>query len=160
MPRVMIIGCGELGTRVAALWRAKGVQVSALARTPTSAAILREQDIQTVNGDLDDARSLNALAVDGTILYYFVPPRFQGTQDLRMRTFTKAVMQSPRRMVHLSTKGVYGDCCGAWIDEERPANPQQDRARRRRDGECVVQAWAEKLNVPLLILRVAGIYGP
>lgn len=156
----MIIGCGALGARVAALWHAKGARVSALARSTTSVARLQGQGLQTVDGDLDDVRSLAKLAVDDAILYYFVPPLSQGIKDLRMRAFAEAVIQPPRRMVYLSTTGVYGDCGGAWIDEDRPANPQHDRGRRRRDGECVAQAWAQKHHVPLVILRVAGIYGP
>jgi nucleoside-diphosphate-sugar epimerase len=60
----------------------------------------------------------------------------------------------------ISTTGVYGDCKGAWIDESTPLNPTADRAFRRADAEQQVQQFCQQLNIPLVILRVAGIYGP
>ncbi len=66
----------------------------------------------------------------------------------------------PARLVLISTTGVYGGCGGQWIDEQRPPNPQTDRARRRLAAERALQAWGEEVGVPIMILRVAGIYGP
>lgn len=65
-----------------------------------------------------------------------------------------------RRIVYISTTGVYGDCGGDWVDETRPANPQVDRAFRRHDAEQQLQAWHAAGGGELVILRVAGIYGP
>ena len=76
----------------------------------------------------------------------------QGSKD-RRRTH-------PRRLVLISTSGVYGDCQGDWVDETRTPNPQTDRARRRLDAEHIAHAWATHDGFPLSILRVPGIYGP
>jgi nucleoside-diphosphate-sugar epimerase len=46
------------------------------------------------------------------------------------------------------------------VDETREANPQVDRARRRWDAEQALRAWRERGGGELVILRVAGIYGP
>ena len=64
----------------------------------------------------------------------------------------------PRRLVYLSTSGVYGDCAGAWIDESRAPRPQTDRARRRLDAEEAVSEWGARSKVEIVILRVPGIY--
>ena len=64
----------------------------------------------------------------------------------------------PRRLVYLSTSGVYGDCGGDWVDESRPLAPQSDRARRRVDAEQCLEAFCNERNVKLTILRVPGIY--
>jgi nucleoside-diphosphate-sugar epimerase len=64
------------------------------------------------------------------------------------------------RIVYISTSGVYGDCAGEWVDEGRPANPQVDRAQRRYDAEQRLRAWRRKGHGEVIILRVAGIYGP
>jgi nucleoside-diphosphate-sugar epimerase len=64
------------------------------------------------------------------------------------------------RIVYISTTGVYGDCQGDWVDESRPPNPQVDRARRRYDAERQLQAWRAAGGGEVVVLRVAGIYGP
>ncbi len=64
----------------------------------------------------------------------------------------------PRRLVYISTTGVYGDCGGEWIDESRPCMPATDRARRRVDAERVLAAWGRRRGVTVSILRAPGIY--
>jgi nucleoside-diphosphate-sugar epimerase len=64
------------------------------------------------------------------------------------------------RLVLISTTGVYGDCAGRWIDESEPPRPATDRTRRRLDAECSAQCWGCRTGVPVIVLRVPGIYGP
>jgi nucleoside-diphosphate-sugar epimerase len=63
-------------------------------------------------------------------------------------------------VVYISTTGVYGDCGGAWVDETWPARPAVDRARRRWDAEQTLSRWSRHTGCELVVLRVAGIYGP
>ena len=78
-----------------------------------------------------------------------------------MRRFLAALPEGAKpRIVYISTTGVYGDCRGAWVDEHHPANPQVDRARRRRDAELQLLRWRDANRGEVIILRVAGIYGP
>lgn len=63
-------------------------------------------------------------------------------------------------VVYISTSGVYGDCAGEWVDENRRPQPLTQRARRRLDAEQQLQAWAQRSGQRLAILRVPGIYGP
>jgi nucleoside-diphosphate-sugar epimerase len=62
--------------------------------------------------------------------------------------------------VAISTSGVYGDRRGALVNEDTPPHPQVDRARRRLDMERQLREWTDEHGVPLVILRVGGIYGP
>jgi nucleoside-diphosphate-sugar epimerase len=64
----------------------------------------------------------------------------------------------PRRIVYISTTGVYGNCHGAWIDETRPTNAESARAKRRVDAEHRLQKWGRKHRVAITILRAPGIY--
>ncbi|MCE3232857.1 MAG: NAD(P)-dependent oxidoreductase [Rickettsiaceae bacterium] len=57
---------------------------------------------------------------------------------------------------YLSTTGVYGDHDGAWVDENTPTNPFNDRSRWRADAEA---AWLNS-DLPTHIFRLSGIYGP
>ncbi|HES77195.1 MAG TPA: NAD-dependent epimerase/dehydratase family protein, partial [bacterium] len=65
----------------------------------------------------------------------------------------------PRRIVYISTSGVYGDCDGAWVDEARPVHPGNARSRRRVDAEQQLHDFARRHAVALVVLRVPGIYG-
>lgn len=159
---VFIVGCGYTGFRVAQREQERGAHVRALMRSRARAEHLHAAGIEPVPGDLDDRASLTALSLDGAVIYYFVPPPAHGVDDPRLHAFLDAVERHgrPHRLVLLSTTGVYGDCAGMWIDEERPPNPQTDRARRRLAAEQGLHAWAHAHGVPFTILRVAGIYGP
>ena len=63
-------------------------------------------------------------------------------------------------MVYMSTSGVYGDCGDEVVTEATPPNPQTTRGKRRLDAEMTFRAWGKERGVPVVILRVTGIYGP
>ena len=159
---VLIVGCGDIGVRAARLLQQAGGQVCALTRSDVSAQRLRSYEIVPVMGDLDDAASLADLPIAGKLVYYLAPPPGGGPYDSRMRNFCQAVGsgQLPSRVVYMSTSGVYGDCGGKWVTEETPVNPQTSRAKRRVDAEATLQEWGRLHGVPVVILRVTGIYGP
>lgn len=69
-----------------------------------------------------------------------------------------AAAPSLRWIGYFSTTGIYGDRGGAWVDEDTPATPGSDRARRRRAAEQAWSGFAEMVAVDLF--RLAGIYGP
>jgi len=162
MDPVFVVGCGYVGHRLARRLRADGCSVTALTHTPVNVSQLQTAGIHPVEGDLDNVATLANLPMVGTALYYFAPPPPRGVVDSRMAAFCQAVRASnlPRRIVLISTTGVYGDCHGEWIDETRPEAPQADRARRRVDAEERLRQWSATTGVPIVILRVAGIYGP
>jgi len=158
---VLITGCGDIGERVAGLERSAGRRVTGLIRSEASARRLRAAGIQPLMADLDVSASLRDLPVKNALIYYFAPPPGKGVTDPRMETFVSILDSSelPKRVVLISTTGVYGDCRGEWVTEDRPANPQADRAKRRLAAETVLRRWSEKNSVPIVILRVPGIYG-
>lgn len=158
---IYIIGCGDIGLRVAAVWQERRVAVHALARSDASAVILQKRGIAVLNGDLDQPESL-PLPPAHSVVYFFAPPPTRGVTDPRMHNFLNTIPNDnlPARIVYISTSGVYGDVHGAWVTEESPVKPTVDRSRRRLDAEQALQAWAARSGVPVVILRVPGIYGP
>ncbi len=165
MSSVLIAGCGYTGKRLAQRLRQdeSAVTLAGLVSSRDSATSLWESGIvdEVIVADLDsDAAPPAVPAVDR--LYYFIPPPPQGQRDSRLARFLDLLAGGPlpRRVLLISTSGVYGDCGGAWVDERCEPAPVADRALRRLDAEQLLSRWAQAHGVETVILRVAGIYGP
>jgi len=63
-------------------------------------------------------------------------------------------------VVYLSSLGVYGNHDCAWIDEDTPPQPNQERGGARLKAETDWLALGDTRGVPVAVLRLAGIYGP
>jgi len=135
-------------------------RVFALVRNPSSFAKLRSLGVIPVAGDLDDRTSLLRLAGLSNVVLHFAPPLNQGEVDTRTRNLLSMLSRGsePKKLIYLSTSGVYGDCRGAWVSESDSLNPQTARARRRIDAETQIRQWAMLNGVQTSILRVPGIY--
>jgi nucleoside-diphosphate-sugar epimerase len=158
---MLIVGCGDVGKRIARRARARGQSVSCLVRRAESADVLRSEGLVARVTDLDSQTPAFSPVIDSARIFYLAPPPSKGTNDPRMRRFLTALPgDRPGRIVYISTTGVYGDCQGAWVDESFPAQPQVDRAYRRLDAEQQLRAWSAAGRGDIIILRVAGIYGP
>jgi nucleoside-diphosphate-sugar epimerase len=158
---LLIIGCGYLGRAVAARYLERGDPVTGVVRSAASRDELRALGVDPCVADLDSS-PLPRLPLESADLFHFCPPPAEGERDTRIRRLLEEFSRQghPRRIVHLSTTGVYGDCGGAWVDEARPVHPVAPRARRRWDGESLLRKWHDDGGGELVILRVAGIYGP
>ena len=160
--KILIVGCGDIGLRVAKIWKSAGKTIFSLARSESSIDIFRQQHIHACQADLDNPQSLENLPTQQSLIYYFAPPPAKGQQDPRMENFLRSLATDnlPTQLIYISTSGVYGDQKGKLINEQTPANPQVDRAKRRYHAELQLQKWSEETHVPVTILRVGGIYGP
>uniref|UniRef100_A0A7N0V556 Uncharacterized protein n=1 Tax=Kalanchoe fedtschenkoi TaxID=63787 RepID=A0A7N0V556_KALFE len=61
---------------------------------------------------------------------------------------------------YLSTTSVYGDCGGAWVDEDYPASPSSESAKLRLAAEEGWLRLGRDLKVSSHVFRLGGIYGP
>ena len=158
MNKLLIVGCGDIALR--ALPQLVGAyEVYGLVRAPEQAERLAALGARPLVGDLDRPESLGNLAVGATRVLHLAPPPEQGTADTRSANLIAALApQPPERLVYISTSGVYGDCAGAWVDEDRPAAPQTARGARRADAERALFAWGRHSGVAVAVLRVPGIY--
>lgn len=158
---VLIIGCGDVGRRIAAAYRIENVEVAGVVRSEASAAALQRTGVTTLRIDLD-ADDLPGLPSRGARLFYLAPPVDVGGDDVRIERLLEhlALTGTPARFLYMSTTGVYGDCGGRWIDESAPLNPSTLRAQRRIAAETAMRAWCVARAVPWVILRVPAIYGP
>ncbi len=159
MQRLLIIGCGDVVSR-ALPWLTRRYRVYATVRTAAQGAELRTRGVTPILADLDRPRTLARLAGIGHLVLHSAPPQEHGVRDLRTRRLAAALArgQPPRRLVYISTSGVYGDCGGARVDETRPVRPQTARARRRADAEAVLRRFGVRSGTAVAILRAPGIY--
>lgn len=163
---IVVVGCGDIGLRVAKIWKNLGRSVFGLVRSEENLNALRQQHIHAIAADLDDIYTLSELngqLSKQSLLYYFAPPPAKGIEDTRMANFLKSLDKDalPAQLIYISTSGVYGDQQGQLIDEQTPANPQVDRAKRRFHAEQqLLEFGTNNISVAITILRVGGIYGP
>ncbi|MDR5736463.1 MULTISPECIES: NAD-dependent epimerase/dehydratase family protein [unclassified Caballeronia] len=99
-PRVLIVGCGDVGLRTLPLFhaRAAGPRVIALTHHPERAAELRAAGALPITGDLDARRSLARLAGIARHVLHLAPPQRDGDTDRRTRALL-AALRAPRRSV-------------------------------------------------------------
>ena len=171
---ILIVGFGDIGTRVAQLLAARAApfRITALIRRPERADAVRSLGVTPILGDLAEPKSLRRLAANYACVFHFAPPPGQGAVDTHTRHLLAALdrrqanarmLSQPlhsymQRLVYISTTGVYGDCGGAWVDETRPLQPHTARAVRRVDAETTIRNWGQRAGVQVSILRAPGIY--
>jgi len=160
---MLIVGCGDVVRRVLPellqAW-----QVLALVRTrdPRLTAL----GVRQIAGDLDQPATLRRLAGIADAVIHSAPPPATGETDTRTMHLLSALSKLrrrkslPRRIVYISTTGVYGDSQGAVVSEtgslSAPAK-KSARAIRRIDAERRLRRFAGR-KCCVSILRAPGIY--
>ena len=125
------------------------------------AAEFAMRGVTPIHGDLDRPETLQRLAGLADLVLHFAPPPERGNHDTRTRHLIAALQRGkilPRRIVYISTSGVYGDCGDAWVSETRAATPRTPRAWRRVDAERQLRRWGRSGGPVVSILRAHGIY--
>lgn len=151
----VVTGAGYTGRRVCSKLPADllvCISRSAPEQLPGSANFVRL--------DLDTAGSEIIQLLPPCTILYTVPPRNNENPDPRLAGFLARLKADIRRIVYLSTTGVYGDCLGERVTEKNQPKPATDRARARLAAEELLSRWCKKNQTELIILRVPGIYGP
>ncbi len=150
---IWIVGYGDIGRRLGIIYKQQGMR----ARVTTRSHNAQLDGHKTYPLELDkEFAPLKGLG--DADLFYFIPPPKIGKQDLRLRSFLRNMSIPARRIVLISTTGVYGNCDGEWVDETRVVQPIADRAYRRVDAEQQLVEWAKDNHCDTTILRVPGIY--
>lgn len=159
---LLIVGCGYVGRPVAAAWLSSGQAVAAVTRGGDSVATLERAGIQPVVADWLDSGIQWQIPFQPSCALVAVPHR----EDERFGVDTHIVglqnlmARCPelKRLIVLSTTGVYHQHDGGWVDEQSPTEPTRigpqialaaERWLRDKCGERLATS-----------LRLAGIYGP
>jgi nucleoside-diphosphate-sugar epimerase len=137
----------------------ESLEAAGTVRNENKARALRGDGIEAFvfDGQRADAAIAPRLAEAEALLISIAP----GAGDPVLARFAAAIgaMRRLRTVVYLSTIGVYGDHAGAWVDEVSETSPRSERGRARLDAERRWRALGVAMDVPVHILRLAGIYG-
>lgn len=169
--RVLVTGgTGFTGGHLCRRLVAEGYQVRTLVRETSHYQDLQALGVELVFGDLGDRTSL-APAVAGVETVYHIAALFrpenvtrqdfwrvnvEGTRHLIEASMAAGV----RRFVHCSTVGVHGEIKQTPANEETPYAPGDDYQESKTAGEKVVWQYMRESQLPIVIFRPAGIFGP
>lgn len=158
MPRVLIAGCGYVGTATADRfhaaewevegWRRSAESVAQLAKKPYpvhAVDLAARAEVETARGAFDAVIHCASSGGGGVENYQRV--YFEGARNL-----LEALR--PRIFVFTSSTSVYAQTGGEWVDEESAAEPLHETGRILRETEELVRQNRG------MIARLAGIYGP
>jgi dihydroflavonol-4-reductase len=171
-PKVLITGAaGYTGLALASQLLAGGYGIRALARRPMDAKDQAPSGIEFITGDVRD-RAVVEDALEGIDTVYHLAAVFRraGVPDSEYRSVhvdaTRNLVESSaaagvRRFVHCSTVGVHGDVeREAPATEDAPFKPGDIYQETKLEGEQVAVATAQRVGLPLTVVRPGPIYGP
>lgn len=160
MAKILIIGCGEIGYRVALALHHQGHHVVGFKRQPP----VNERPFAMISADICRASTLSVLAVDFDVVLFIVSPDRRQEQNYQLvfetglnnliSHFAKA-NKSPKWLM-VSSTSVYGQNQGEWVDETSATQPGNACGRWLVSAEK--HLWA--LNPQNCVVRFSGIYGP
>jgi len=150
--RCIVAGTGYTGARLlAALGQAVGLNRHQPAEFGNRDFLVRDLD--------DSAIEPVVLQARGTMVYC-VPPATGKAEHTRLQRLLSAIRPALRRVVYLSTTGVYGDQRGRRTTETTALAAVNSRAKRRLADEQTLRDYAAQHDCEIIVLRVPGIYGP
>ncbi|HEX2486050.1 MAG TPA: NAD-dependent epimerase/dehydratase family protein [Myxococcota bacterium] len=154
--RVLIAGCGYVGSVLAARLAAAGHEVTGLRRRPDGLPA----GVVPFAADLADPRSLRALSGPFDAVVYAAAPDRRDEAAYRAvyvdGVAHVAAAAAGARFVLVSSTSVYGQDDGSEVDERSPTEPRELSGRLVLEGERRAREGA----AGAVALRCGGIYGP
>ena len=141
MNSLFCFGFGYCAEALASRLATRGWRITGTSRSVEGAARISRMGYRgLVSGGGADDPDLPVALAEASHLLISAAPDADGDPILGDGTDTWRPAPSLEWIGYLSTIGVYGDTQGAWVDEQTPPNPMQERARRRLAAE---QAWLD-----------------
>lgn len=163
MAKILIVGAGDVGGRLAIGLAAAGHEVYALRR---SAIVL--PGVHSLMADVTKPATLNNLPLALDALVTALSPG-QGGVEAYQRVYvegTRHVLQALSgqkllRHIWLSSTGVYGEDAGQWLDEHTEARPRTATGQVLLAAEAVARGeLGVGVQWPCTVVRLSGLYGP
>ena len=158
MPRVLIAGCGYVGTATADLLHAASWEVEGWTHSAESATQLRSKPYAIRAVDIGNEEAVKKVAAEFDAVIHCASSGGGGAESYRS-VYLKGAKNllttlRPRTFVFTSSTSVYAQTNGEWVDETSAAVPRHETGRILRETEEFVGQENG------LVARLAGIYGP
>jgi nucleoside-diphosphate-sugar epimerase len=165
LTRVLIVGCGDVGVRIAQKFGAR-LRLFGTTRSSERKAQIRDSGAVPIQLELARSKGLIRAATLARHVIVLSPPPSTGLGDSGSIALAQALKraqatcsnQDRLRVSYISTTGVYGDCSGRVINEQAPLRPSTLRAQRRVAAERIWHQLSKTSGVRLAVLRAPGIY--
>ena len=167
--RLVIFGCGYVGSAVARAAVAAGAQVEALTRNPEKALTLRSQGLSKVvvaelsasdwHGQIEGGADfvVNCVSSGGGPDGY----RRSYLQGMASMIAWAAKGRMPvGTVLYTSSTSVYPQGGGAVVEETAPADGATANGKVIRESEILLETVSAAACWRWFVLRLAGIYGP
>lgn len=163
--RILILGCGYVGLRLARRLSAEGYDVVGTTRSESRVGEIEETGAKAMLADVTDPHSLQSLAAwHPQVVFDLVGPqqvgddRYTGWGTGNIATaFAQCHLEA---LVYLSSTSVYGRRSGEWTDENTPIAPNSPLGEVRARCEQLYLDHQKRDGLPVRICRCPGIYGP
>lgn len=160
MAKLLIVGCGAIGTELGNQLSSLGHQVTGVKRNPPATDTSKFNYFAV---DIVSAKNLENLDSDYDYLYFIVSPDERSEKSYRdlyetglNHLLAKFANSKQPRWFFVSSTSVYAQTKGEWVDEESPAEPDNVCSQLIRQAELRLI----NLNAGHTIVRFSGIYGP
>lgn len=129
-------------------------------RSAEKADDLHQRGVRSVLTDGTPSATLGEAVRAATHIVVSAAPGAKGDPFLHALERDLSAAEDLTWIGYLSTVGVYGDHHGDWVDERAACTPRADRGEWRLEAEAAWSALGRRIQVPVAIFRLAGIYGP
>lgn len=161
MAKILIIGCGAIGFKLATLLSKNNLTVVGLKRT---VPVQKPDKWDLFLADIAIEKELEKLPTDFDQVFFIVSPNQRGEESYRkiyqtgltnlIKHFTKS--NSKPHWIFVSSTCVYHQSQGEWVDEKSATQPISITSKLIYEAEQTLLS-----NYPAsTIVRFSGIYGP
>lgn len=158
MAKILVVGCGDIGYRVALALHELGHAVVGVKRRPLS----MPAPFPVVAADISQVGSLQCIPTDFELVLFIVSPgsrqidAYRALYEFGLSHLLAHLADAKPRWLMVSSSSVYGQNRGEWVDENSPTRPLSPTA------QCLVaaeqQLWSA--DASHCVVRFSGIYGP
>jgi nucleoside-diphosphate-sugar epimerase len=142
MPRILIAGCGYIGTATADLFHSAGWEVQGWTRSGESAAKLAEKPYPVIAVDIANAREIGGRPENFDAVIHCASTRggdadryretyLEGARDLRDRFLGSTILFA-------SSTSVYAQRDGSWVTEKSETEPAAETSRILLEAEKII----------------------
>lgn len=154
MEKVLIAGCGRIGSTLGLKLAESGFEVHAINRSGKTPA-----PIKCIQADLAKGEYLHEpydYVVYTASAQDYSAQAYQAAYVDGLRHLISQLQAPPKRLLYTSSTAVYGQSHGEWVDEFSPTEPVGFAGRLLLEGERLL----EGAPFDTTVVRFSGIYGP